>query len=184
LGPFAPVSDSPWLTISGVTNGVVSFAFAAATTNRTAHITLLGQLIAVTQIIVPVYSLGTTDLLEGPAAGSDSVVLAVTPPSASWTASTNAPWLHLSTANQSGAGATNLVFSFDANPGATRAGTLTIAGLMLTVIQAGSSYVPAPGPVTTLVGSGLNEPYGVAVDGVGNVYIADSGNNAIKKWAV
>ena len=50
LAPFAPGSDSPWLTISGVTNGVVSFAFAASPTNRTAHITLLGQLIAVTQI--------------------------------------------------------------------------------------------------------------------------------------
>ena len=181
LAPFAPGSDSPWLTISGVTNGVVSFAFAASPTNRTAHITLLGQLIAVTQI-VPVYSLGTTNLLEGPAAGSDSVVLAVTPPSASWTASTNAPWLHLSTANQSGAGATNLVFSFDANPGATRTDTLTIAGLTLTVTQAGSTYVLAPGPVTTVVGSGLNTPCGVAVDGAGNVYIADTDNNAIKKW--
>jgi len=30
----------------------------------------------------------------------------------------------------------------------------------------------------------LNYPYGVAVDGAGNVYIADSGNQAIKKWMV
>ena len=183
LAPFAPGSDSPWLTISGVTNGVVSFAFAASPTNRTAHITLLGQLIAVTQI-VPVYSLGTTNLLEGPAAGSDSVVLVVTPPSASWTASTTAPWLHLSTANQSGAGATNLVFSFDANPGAIRAGALTIAGLTLTVTQAGATYVLAPAPVTTLVASGLSWPLGVAVDGAGNAYVADYGNDAIEKWAV
>jgi hypothetical protein len=30
---------------------------------------------------------------------------------------------------------------------------------------------------------GLNAPYGVAVDGGGNVYFADTGNNAIKEWS-
>ena len=38
------------------------------------------------------------------------------------------------------------------------------------------------GQLTTLVSSGLNDPFGVAVDGAGNVYIADTGNNAIKEW--
>ena len=63
---------------------------------------------------------------------------------------TNATWLHLSPANQSGTGSTNVIFSYDANPGATRSDTLTIAGQTLTVTQAGSTYVAA-GPVTTLV---------------------------------
>ena len=133
---------------------------------------LLGQTIPVTQGGSS-YSLGTTTLLEGPAAGSDSVVLAVTPQTAAWTATANAAWLHLSPANQSGTGSTNVVFSYDANPGATRSGTLTIAGQTLTVTQAGSTYVAAR-TVTTLVSSGLNNPYGVAVDGAGNVYIADT----------
>ena len=35
----------------------------------------------------------------------------------------------------------------------------------------------------TLVSSGLNAPDGVAVDGNGNVYFADTGNNAIKEWS-
>jgi len=50
-GAFAPTNDLSWLTIKGVTNGVVSFAFTANyyTTNRTGHITVLGQSIAVTQ---------------------------------------------------------------------------------------------------------------------------------------
>ena len=43
------------------------------------------------------------------------------------------------------------------------------------------SGTPRPA-VTTLVSSGLNEPEGVAVDGAGNVYIADTGDNAIKEW--
>jgi autotransporter-associated beta strand protein len=33
-----------------------------------------------------------------------------------------------------------------------------------------------------LVSSGLNIPFGVAVDGAGNVYIGDTYNNAIKEW--
>jgi DNA-binding beta-propeller fold protein YncE len=179
-GPFAPVSDSDWLTITGSANGVVSFVFTATTTNRTANITLLGQAISVTQI-GPTYSLGTTHLLEGNLAGSDSVVLSVTPAGAIWTTSTNDSWLHLSAGNQNGAGSTNVIFTFDANSGATRIGTLTIAGQTLTVTQAGSTYVAA-NLVTTLVSSGLLDPEGVAVDSTGNVYIADTGNQAIKKW--
>jgi len=35
-----------------------------------------------------------------------------------------------------------------------------------------------------LVSSGLYEPNGVAVDKAGNVYIADTGNSAIKEWIV
>ena len=128
------------------------------------------------------YALGTATLLVGPAAGSNSVVLAVTPQTGVWTATTNAAWLHLSPANQSGTGSTNVVFSYDVNPDATRSGTLTIAGQTLTVTQAGSTYVAA-GVVTTLV-SGLGQSIGVAVDGSGNVYIADDDNNTIKEWTV
>jgi len=127
------------------------------------------------------YKLGTTSLLEGPTAGSDSVVLAVMPETGSWTATPNATWLYLSSANQSGIGSTNVVFSFDANPGGTRSGTLTIGGQTLTVTQAGSTYVTA-GTVTALVNSGLSQPNGVAVDGAGNVYISDFNNNAVYKW--
>jgi DNA-binding beta-propeller fold protein YncE len=181
LAPFAPTSDQPWLTISGITNGVVSFAFTANLgANRTAHLTLLGQAITVMQY-GPTYSLGTLARLEGPIAGKDSVVLAVSPETFTWTATTDASWLHLTAANQSGTGSTNVVFNYDANPGTTRTGTLTIAGLTLTITQAGSTYVAAPAPVTKLV-VGFNSPDGVAVDGVGNLYISDSNNKAIYKW--
>jgi hypothetical protein len=149
LPPFNPISDQSWLTITGITNGVVTFSFSDTTSNRTGFLTVLGQVVPVTQG-GPSYSLGTTALLEGPTAGSDSVVLSASPNFSAWTASANASWLHLNPANQSGAGSTNVVFSFDANLGATRSGPLTIAGQTLTVIQAGSTYVAAE-PVTTLV---------------------------------
>src|SRR5262249_27179531 len=119
----------------------------------------------------------TTALLEGPAAGSASDLVVT---SGAWTASSNAPsWLHTSA---TGTGNGLAILNFDANPGATRSGTLTIAGLTLTVTQAGSTYVAA-NPLTTLVASGLKDQRGVAVDGSGNVFIADTFNDAIKEWS-
>ena len=179
-GPFLPTSDSAWLTITGVTNGVVSFAFTAnSSANRTANVVVLGKNIAVTQLGPPSYSsLRSTNLVEGPAADTDSVAVVA---NGSWTATANDTWLHLSAAIQSGMGNTNVIFTFDANSGATRTGTITIAGQTVTIIQAGSTYVPVTN-TTTLVSSGLSNPYFVAVDGAGNVYISDYGNNAIKKW--
>ena len=185
LAPFAPTSDQSWLTITGITNGVVSFSFTAnAGSVRTAFITLLGQSILVTQAgltFTVTHSLGTTARLEGPTAGTDSVVLGVTPATGAWTANANATWLHLDAADQGGTGSTTVVFSYDANPGATRSAALTIGGQTLTVTQAGSTYVAA-GTLTALVSSGLRFPDGVAVDGAGNVYIADSYHSAIKEW--
>ncbi len=153
LPPFAPSSDSSWLTIGGTTNGVVSFSF---TTNlglsRTGHITLLGQSVSVAQS-GPLFSLGTTALTVGPAAGSNSVVLSVVPNIGVWSAR-SVGWLHVSPASQSGTGSTNVIFSYDANPGTTRSGAILIAGQLLFVTQAGSNYVAAP-LVTPLVSSGL-----------------------------
>src|SRR5262249_49853883 len=156
----------------GIAEGVVHFAF---TTNpggapRTAHLTVLGQQVSVTQAGG---QLGTTAVVEGPAAGSDSVVVAAR---RAWAATANASWLHTSS---SGTGSGLATFTFDANPGATRSGTLTIAGQTLTVTQAGRTYVPV-NPLTTLV-SGLPTPSGVAVDGSGNVYIADSVNGVVRE---
>src|SRR5262245_11045639 len=120
-------------------------------------------------------TLGTTALLEGAAAGSASDIVST---SGAWSASANASWLHTS-ATGTGNGLATL--TFDANPGATRSGTLTIAGLTLTVTQAGSTYVAA-NPLT-LVSSGLKGPRGMAVDGSGNVFFADTDNNALKDWS-
>jgi DNA-binding beta-propeller fold protein YncE len=187
-GTLLPTSDQNWLTIGAITGGVVSFSFAPNPTTipRMANISILGQSISVTQ--APATILGTASLVESAAAGTDTDVLAVTYPLASWTASANNNWLHVSGGNASGTGSATVLFTFDANPNATpRTGTLTIGGRTLSVTQAGTGYTSTAalfglnGP-TNLVSTGLNGPENVAVDGSSNVYIADTGNNAVKEW--
>ena len=183
--PFFPTRDYSWLTVTGVVNNAVGITFTSNslpyTLGRTAHVSVLGQAVPVTQLPTPYEVLGTTNLLVGPGASSNSVILAVTPQTASWTASANATWLHVSPATQSGTGNTNIFFSCDTNTSSlTRTGTLTIAGATLTFTQAGSNYVAAT--IITNIVTGLNSPAGVACDAAGNVYIADTENNVIKEW--
>src|SRR5262249_33031502 len=51
-GVFAPSSDQSWLTIDGAADGVVHFTFTANPVGapRTAHLTVLGQQVTVTQV--------------------------------------------------------------------------------------------------------------------------------------
>jgi uncharacterized protein (TIGR03437 family) len=127
-------------------------------------------------------SLGTNSLLVGSAAGSSSVVLSS---GGAWTATANSSFLHIAGGSASGTGSSVVVFTYDAFPGVgTRTGTLTIAGLTLTVTQSGMNYTGPYGssPVFTLLSSGLSFFLGVAVDGLGNVYIADTSLNSVQKW--
>ena len=126
-------------------------------------------------------ALGTTLLLEGPLGGVDSVVLAIRLPTESWTAVANDSWLHLDPANSQGTGSRNIIFTFDPNPGATRTGSLTLAGLPLNVTQAGASYVPA-NLNTTLVPKGKDTPVDVALDRAGNIYVGFFSTRPIAKW--
>ena len=180
-----PLGDQGWLTIpsGGVTGNMITYhvtmyvLMTATGGNRTAYINVLGQQIAVTQQSCIGYSFRRR--LERSASGRDSFVLAAASATNTWTATANDSWLHLAVTN--GTGSMNVIFSYDPNPGPTRAGTLTLAGQTYTVTQAGSTYVQAPGPLTTLVSS-TNQYPGVAVDAAGNVYIADPGNSAIEEW--
>lgn len=143
----------------------------------------LGSLLfGATQGLTAANFLGTTQLLQGPAAGADSVVLAVASPTEPWTATSHAPWLHVDAAHASGTNSGNVVFTFDDNPGATRTGNLTVAGATLEVTQAGSTYVPGDGVTTLVTKSG--SPRGIAVDAAGNVYFGEYSTQALKRWEV
>ena len=72
-------------------------------------------------------TLGTASLVEGPSAGSDSDIVVA---SGAWTASTTTPWITVNTPSGTGNGSVN--FSFAADAGPTRTGTVTIAGQKVT----------------------------------------------------
>src|SRR5262245_61826550 len=61
-------------------------------------------------------TLGTYSVVEGPAAGADSVVLAAA--GSSWTATSNSAFLHVTAGSASGTGNAVVQYSFDANGGA------------------------------------------------------------------
>jgi len=75
---------------------------------RGALLVFLCVLLGAARVLAQTSALGTTMLVEGPAAGTDSVVLAVTPATQAWTATANDGWLHLDAGDQSGAGSANL----------------------------------------------------------------------------
>ena len=104
------------------------------------------------------FNLSTATIVVGATAGNASVQLVASPPTAAWTAASNASWLQLAPASASGTGSALVQFSYAANPNTVaQSGTLTIAGQTLTVTQAGSGAVPLS-IMTTLISQGLNLP--------------------------
>jgi streptogramin lyase len=155
-----------------------------------------------------VYEINRSSAVEGPDAGTDLVLLRVVPSSAAWTAVAHNSWLHLAPRDARGAGDATIVFSFDANTGPNRSGSLTIGGRTVKVIvsrlngpgsmavdRAGNVYFVNYGDLTikkwtaethtvsTLISSGLNSPNGLAVDDSGNLYIAEGSTSFIRKWS-
>ena len=185
---MAPTCDQPWLALTGFAGGAqgLSFADNPGPGSRTAHVTFFGQGFTVTQAVA---SLADTARLLGPRPGPCGVSLVLDPPGAPWSAAANADWLHL--LSSGGNGSADVVFTCDNNTGATRTGTLTIAGKTLTITQAGTGYVAAPVSRSTLVTAGPTAvPNGVAVDPVGNVAFSEvtygdgttPNTYAVKQW--
>ena len=180
-GPFTPTTNVSWLQVTSVGNGLVTFFYEATPTARTGAINILGQAISISEP-AGTFSLGATQLYEAPGTGTDTVVLASSSEQSIWNASANASWLHIPFAYQVNGGVENEPFSFDANPGPTRTGTLTVAGLTVTVTQAGTNYVRAG--LIPAVPYGLFNGYTFAVNPADNsVYFADIQSQAIERWS-
>ena len=125
-------------------------------------------------------SLTPGSLTEGPAGGIDGVGVNVSLASALWSASTTTSWLHLNNPNGVNSNYYVLGFGYDANPGPTRTGTITVSGQNVTVTQAGSNYVSAG--VLPLPTNGVNFASAITADGTNKVYIADLEGAAIDQW--
>ena len=146
---------------------------------------------AVLQLVVQI-SLPASSITLGPYGGATGVALATitTGTQAQWTAATSTSWIHLSNASGTTAALGSVVkFTYDANSGTTRTGSITFQGTAfnqtLTVTQAGAGYVAAVPPLTAL---NVPNPSNV-VDIAGNIYSATAPNattacstNTLYEW--
>ena len=149
---WTTVSNAAWITVaagaSGSGNGTVTLAAAGntATASRDGTATIAGQTFTLTQAGAGCsYALSPSSASVG-AAGNTGSVDVTTAAGCGWTASSNAPWLGI-TSGSSGTGGGRVSYLVTANTDVTpRSGSLTIAGLAFAVTQAGvaCSYAVAP----------------------------------------
>ncbi len=85
------------------------------------------------------YTLSATNASVGTAAGTGSVNVTASANTCQWTASSNAAWITI-TSGASNTGNATVNYSFTANTGAPRSGTMTIGGQTFTVNQSGCSF--------------------------------------------
>ena len=95
-------------------------------------------ILAAAEVSPAAYTLSATNLTVSPAAGITSVVLTAESSTNIWTATANTNWLNLVTCGGT-SNSDSVVFGFQVNTGPMRTGTLTIAGLTLTVRQQGAA---------------------------------------------
>jgi hypothetical protein len=150
--------DAEWLSIasgaSGAGNGTVTFT---ATPNtgpaRSTTITAAGQTFTVSQAGGCSYALSSTST-NVPGTGGPGTVGVATQAGCAWTAASNADWITITDGAQ-GAGNGTVSFTAAARSGASRSGTLTIAGLTFTIDQAEAcSYSVSPTQQNVAAGAG------------------------------
>ena len=142
----ATTSDS-WISItSGSGNGNGTVAFTVQANNgppRSGTITVAGQTVMVNQASGCAFSVSPSTV-NAPAAGSSVNFTVTAGAGCMWTTTSGASWITVS-GEGTGTGNGNVTVTIAPNPGPTRTGTLTIAGQIITVMQAGGcAYVVAP----------------------------------------
>lgn len=137
------VKTAPWVTFgsttSGSGNGTVTYTYAANPgAPRSTVVGIAGQTLTLIQPGVCTYSLDFTTITVS-ALGSTYGPFVNTGPGCTWTAMSNAPWLTLGISGTQ-SGKQQLLFTTSDNTGAQdRTGTITAAGLTLTVTQSGTA---------------------------------------------
>jgi hypothetical protein len=153
-------SSASWLTIgrgaSGTGNGVLSASAAANSgAERSATISVGGDDVSIVQAAANCsYAVAPASVTIGPAGGPTSVSVNTTS-ACSWTASSNVSWVAI-TAGGSGSGSGTVSFSIAANTGASREGTVVVAGRTVTVSQEGTAcaFSLSPGGVSAPASGG------------------------------
>jgi hypothetical protein len=162
---WTAASNVDWVTVTGgaagAGNGAVTFSAAANTgAARTGALTIGGKTFTVTEAARSCTFAIAPASQSVPAIGGGGSVAVTAGATCSWSAASNASWLTIVT-GASGAGNGTVTFTASGNTsGATRIGTLTIAGQTFTVSQTAllciytvtppSQSVPASGGAGTI----------------------------------
>jgi len=170
---WTATQNNDWLIITsgtaGLGNGTISYSVAAnAGPARSGTLTITGQTFTVNQAAFCGFTLAATSATVGATAGTGSVNVTASAPTCSWTASSNASWITI-TSGASGAGSRTVNYSVAANTGGVpRTGTITIAGQTYTVNQASCA---------TLAATSANVPVGGSFN-----YVNVTGNSSSCSW--
>lgn len=134
-----------WITVtggSGSGNGTVNVSVQANTgPARTATLTIAGESFTVNQASGCSFTINPTSF-SPPASGGSTSVSVTTANGCSWTTTGAPSWITVSGGSGSGNGTVNV--TVQANSGASRTATLTIAGQSFTVNQAGCTFTINP----------------------------------------
>jgi hypothetical protein len=169
-------SNDTWITVtggsSGSGNGTVSYSVAAnSASERSGTITIAGKTFKVTQAAPSscTYSIKPDSIYYFNSDSGGAELHVEAPSGCAWTAKSNDTWITV-TGGSSGSGNGTVSYSVAANSGSERSGTITIAGMTLTVNQRSSSpfILPTQGTIGTLLtitGSGFGTNGSVKVGG-------------------
>jgi Putative binding domain, N-terminal/Viral BACON domain len=134
-------------TANGQGSGTISFRVEpnGVPASRKGAIDVNGTAVTVTQEAAPCRFTVSPLNSSVSASGANVTVTVDTLSGCSWTAASQAPWIHIASgasANASGP----VAIAIDANSGSARSGTLTVAGQTVTINQAELPPTPAPPP--------------------------------------
>lgn len=132
-------------SISGIAAGSAAISASAVsyqTFTQTMSISADAQLNVVMQRVSCTFTLSTTGLSFATTGGTGTVTVTTPATGCAWTAFSNASFITV-TSGSPGTDNGTVTFSVAANTGSARTGTLTIAGVILTVTQDGPSIVNA-----------------------------------------
>ena len=162
---WTATSNDGWITINsgsnGTGNGIVNYSVAENTgpVSRNGTMTIAGQTFTVTQAApgTCTHSIEPTSYSLSNCGNTGSQVLVNADAGCGWTATSNDPWIHITTGS-SGIGMDYVTYSVETNSGSDRPGTMTIAGQTFTVYQ--SSTIPCiPAPVLVSPPNGATGVY-------------------------
>jgi hypothetical protein len=152
---WTAASAVDWIAVvaasSGTGPGQVQFSVSPnpTATARQGVLTLAGQTFTVMQAGAPcTFALSSSARSVDAAAGTGAVSL-TSVSGCAWTAASNAPWLAVT---GGGSGSGTVTYSFTANAGPARSGTITIGGQAFTITQA-SGCTPSLSATSQALGS-------------------------------